>query len=169
MVSGDNPRTPTTRTGLPPCSAGSAVTCASEAEATSACCQVDHPDRILVHVDREDGCCLVPAAEPVQQTADRLLRAGARYAAGQLDLYAVQKRIDLAFVVTPLSNRWLGERHIVKIRWSNTTRCRRISQRCLNALEKRVNLVFVVAAFSPGRLREGHVVDNIWTNYERFT
>jgi hypothetical protein len=76
----------------------------------------------------------------------------------QLLFNAAKKRIDLILVVTPLSNRRLGERHIANIRWRNTTPCRRISQRCRDALEVTVDLVFVVSGFfvvtalSPGRL-----------------
>jgi hypothetical protein len=127
--------------------------------------QVDHAERILAHVDREDRCLLVRTGVPIEQTADgflralaRLLRPLARYAAAQVSLDAVQKPIDLGFAVTQLSNGRLGERHIVKIRWINTTPCRRISQHCLNAVDKCVDLVSAVTA-AAGCVGEGHVVD----------
>src|SRR6202011_392873 len=77
-------------------------------------------------------------------------------------LNVVEKRVNLAFVITASSERWLRESHVADLLWSKSA-SRGILQRRLHAVEIRVNLGLVITASSEGWLREGHVADLLWS------
>jgi hypothetical protein len=93
--------------------------------------RVAHPDGIVGHLNREKPLPL-PGELRNHSTADRFLRYGRLLVDGHLGSVrlvrlsqrcrnAVEKRINLVFVVTTSSKRWLSESHVADLVWSERT------------------------------------------------